>query len=291
MTRLQSNSELVLVGSNAALAPLMFPFSPETRPFSSKSMPTTESSWKRASTLNGSELSRQPQGRFTSTTSRLFDADTGLVTFGIDPTRGQILATYLERPGLVERIRQGGVIGYVIITLGLIGMGRRLTGIAGAFSDSEDVQMVAVSDCVEERLQGYGVKRVQDLYNHRKRSSKGLKAHADFREIIADKSIDAVAIGTPDHWHAIMSIMAARAGKHVYCEKPLTVTIQAALETVKAARKNDIVYQVGSQQRTEFRGYFRKAVECIRNGRVGKVSKIKSGAGGAAVPPCELRLS
>ena len=81
--------------------------------------------------------------------------------------------------------------------------------------------------------------------------------------------------------------MAAETKKDVYCEKPLTVTIRAALETVKAARKHDIVYQVGSQQRTEFGGHFRKAVECIRNGRVGKVSKIKIGVGGAGVP-CDL---
>ena len=81
--------------------------------------------------------------------------------------------------------------------------------------------------------------------------------------------------------------MAAEAKKDVYCEKPLTVTIRAALETVKAARKHDIVYQVGSQQRTEFGGHFRKAVECIRNGRVGKVNKIKIGVGGAGVP-CDL---
>lgn len=170
------------------------------------------------------------------------------------------------------------------ITLGLIGMGRRLTGIAGAFSDSQDVQMVAVSDCVEERLQGYGVKRVQDLYNHRKRSSKGLKAHADFREIISDKSIDAVAIGTPDHWHAIMSILAARAGKHIYCEKPLTRTIAEGRAVVKAARDHKIVFQTGSQQRTEYGGKFRTAVEYVRSGRIGDLKKIYIGVGNPPKP-------
>ncbi len=73
-------------------------------------------------TGNLSELSRQPQPRFVKTTSRLFDATEGTVTFGVDPTRGQILATYLDRPSLVDRIRQGGLIGYVIIGLGVIGL-------------------------------------------------------------------------------------------------------------------------------------------------------------------------
>ena len=68
------------------------------------------------------ELARQPQGRFTNTASKLFDAQEGAVTFGIDPTRGQILATYVDRPGLGERITQGGLVGYVTIALGILGM-------------------------------------------------------------------------------------------------------------------------------------------------------------------------
>lgn len=72
-------------------------------------------------TGNLSELARQPQKRFTKTTDGIFDAD-GTVTFGVDPTRGQILATYLDRPDLVERIRQGGIVGYVIIGLGILGL-------------------------------------------------------------------------------------------------------------------------------------------------------------------------
>ncbi len=73
-------------------------------------------------TGNLSELSRQPQGRFTKTASALAGATSGSVVFGVDPTRGQILATYLDRPSLVERIAQGGLVGYVIIGLGIIGL-------------------------------------------------------------------------------------------------------------------------------------------------------------------------
>ena len=168
------------------------------------------------------------------------------------------------------------------ITLGLIGMGRRLTGIAGAFSESQDVQMVAVSDCVDDRLK-FGAKRVEDLYKQRKRSSKGLEQHADFRAIIEDKSIDAVAIGTPDHWHAIMSVMAANAKKHVYCEKPLTRTVDEGRAVVNAARNNNIVFQTGSQQRTEYGGRFRQAVEYVRSGRIGDLKEVYIGVGGPAV--------
>ncbi|MDX2475383.1 MAG: MotA/TolQ/ExbB proton channel family protein [Candidatus Krumholzibacteria bacterium] len=73
-------------------------------------------------TGNLSELSRQPQGRFTKTAAELVNATSGSVVFGVDPTRGQILATYLDRPSLVERVAQGGLVGYVIIGLGVIGL-------------------------------------------------------------------------------------------------------------------------------------------------------------------------
>jgi len=169
------------------------------------------------------------------------------------------------------------------ITLGLIGMGRRLTGIAGAFADSPEAQIVAVSDCVDARLE-YGLQRVRDLYRQRKRGAEGLKGHRDFREIIADRGIDAVVIGTPDHWHAIISVLAARAGKHIYCEKPLTRTIGEGRAVVREARRSGIVFQTGSQQRTEYGGRFRTAVEYIRSGRIGELKKIYIGVGDPARP-------
>ena len=168
------------------------------------------------------------------------------------------------------------------IQLGFIGLGRQCLGHLGFFLGQKDCRVVSLAEVAKVRLD-HALGRVRGKYG----AEHGCKAAVDFRETIADSRVDAVVIGTPDHWHAIPSIMAAEAKKDVYCEKPLTVTIRAALETLKAARKNKIVYQVGSQQRTEFSGHFRKAVECIRNGRVGKVTKIKIGVGGAAVP-CDL---
>ena len=169
------------------------------------------------------------------------------------------------------------------INLGLIGMGRRLTGVAGSFSDSTDAQIVAVCDCVDARLE-FGAQRVAELYEKRKRSAKGLKQYHDFRELIGNPGIDAVAIGTPDHWHAIQSILAARAKKHVYSEKPLTRTIAEGRAVVQAARENKIVFQTGSQQRTEYGGKFRMAVEYVRSGRIGELKKVYIGVGGPPVP-------
>ena len=168
------------------------------------------------------------------------------------------------------------------INLGFIGIGKQSGGHLGFFLGQKDCRVLGLAEVAKVR-RDHALNRVNKKYG----ADNGCKAHNDFREVLTDKRIDAVVIGTPDHWHAIPSIMAAEAKKDVYCEKPLTVTIHAALETLKAARKNDVVYQVGSQQRTEFGGHFRKAVECIRNGRVGNVSKIKIGVGGPGVP-CDL---
>ena len=168
------------------------------------------------------------------------------------------------------------------IQLGFIGLGKQSGGHLGFFLGQKDCRVVTLAEVAKVRLEHHH-RRVVQRYG----AEHGCKATQDFRETIADQRVDAVVIGTPDHWHAIPSILAAQGKKDVYCEKPLTVTIRAALETLKAARKNKIVYQVGSQQRTEFGGHFRRAVECIRNGRVGKVRKIKIGVGGAAVL-CDL---
>lgn len=93
-----------------------------------------------------SELARQPQGRFTRTTGRLLDTGSGLVTFGVDPTRGQILATYLDRPSLRERVAQGGLVGYVIIALGVIGLLMSLERLASLGLASRKVTAQLKSD-------------------------------------------------------------------------------------------------------------------------------------------------
>ncbi len=168
------------------------------------------------------------------------------------------------------------------INLGFIGVGIMSRGHLNFFLAQEDCRVVGIAEVAKVR-RDHSMGMVQERYG----SNHGCKAYDDFRDLLGDKSIDAVVIGTPDHWHAMSAIMAADSKKDIYCEKPLTVTVRAALETVKAARRNNIVFQVGSQQRTEFGGHFRRAVECVRNGRIGKVNKVKIGVGAPAVA-CDL---
>lgn len=97
--------------------------------------------------------------------------------------------------------------------------------------------------------------------------------HPDYRRLLDDERIDVILIGTPDHWHAKMLIDAVKAGKDVYCEKPLTLTIDEGKEIRKAVRETGRIVQVGSWHRSDHR--FRLAVEMVRQGRIGKLEKVE----------------
>ena len=150
---------------------------------------------------------------------------------------------------------------------GAIGCGGQGTGIAQRAREFGDI--VAVCDVD----QGHAEAARQRL------AGGNAEVFADYRRLLDRKDIDAVTIGTPDHWHTRIAIAALQAGKHVYCEKPLTLTIDEGkllCQTVKATGK---VFQVGTQQRSE--GPFAQAVAVARDGRIGAVKKMIVAIGGA----------
>lgn len=165
------------------------------------------------------------------------------------------------------------------ITLGFIGMGKQNSGLLNGFIHNNGAQVVAVCE-VDTTRREHAKKTVEDYYAKQtnKGSFKGCEAYKDFRELLARSDIDGVVIATPDHWHAIQVVAAANAGKDIYCEKPLSLTIGEARAMVNAVRRNNRILQTGSMQRSSKE--FRKACELVRNGRLGKIKTVRIGIGG-----------
>jgi len=174
------------------------------------------------------------------------------------------------------------------ITMGFIGPGKQGLGHVRRFLRQSEVQVVAVCD-VDTSRREFARKTVEETYAKDKDrpNFKGCAAYKDFRELLARDDINAVLIATPDHWHAIPVILAAQAKKDIYCEKPLSLTIREAREMVKAVRKHNVIFQTGSQQRSEYGGRFRLACELVRSGRIGKVLTVHVGVGGPS-RDCDL---
>jgi len=169
------------------------------------------------------------------------------------------------------------------IHVGFIGLGNQSTIDLPAFLGHADVQVLAVCD-VNTGSDGYlpgqfrGRKPGQDQVNahYAQQTSsgryKGCDAYVDFREVLARKDIDAVALVVPDHWHGLMTVMACRAGKDIYCEKPLSLTVRQGQAMVKAVRQHQRILQTGSHFRS---GPLRRfACELVRNGRIGQLKRI-----------------
>ena len=169
------------------------------------------------------------------------------------------------------------------LTMGFIGMGTQSRGLLGAFL-GQDTQVLAVCD-VDTTRRNDAKKRVDEFYAAKKDKAGQCAAVNDFREIINRKDIDAVCIATPDHWHTPIILAALRAGKDVYCEKPLTHNIHEAIEVIKAVDANHRVLQTGSMQRSSKE--FRVACELVQNGAIGKIQRVECSFGGPGVP-CTL---
>ncbi len=156
------------------------------------------------------------------------------------------------------------------LQLGLIGCGGRGTSDAKAALARSGVELLAVCDVDETHVE----RALKTLAPGKERE---VGRYRDFRELLDRDDIDIVVIGTPDHWHTIPALYAVKRGKDVYCEKPLTLTIDEGKALVKAVRKYERTLQVGSQQRSDDR--FRLACELVRNGRLGKVAKVETWIG------------
>lgn len=157
------------------------------------------------------------------------------------------------------------------LRMGCIGIGSPQSRCLAIYGEAKNqrkhpTRFVAACDVDNNHL-GRGVTIMQ---NH---GFKEVTAFHDFRDLNSRKDIDAVLIATPDHWHAQIAIDAMKKGKDVYCEKPLTLTIEEAVAMIEVAKKTGRVLATGSQQRSDPR--FRLACELIRNGRVGKVEVVE----------------
>ncbi|HPC93989.1 MAG TPA: Gfo/Idh/MocA family oxidoreductase [Sedimentisphaerales bacterium] len=172
------------------------------------------------------------------------------------------------------------------ITLGFIGCGKQSQHLTRSFLNSPGTHVVAVCDVDKLKL-ARNKKIVEDHYaNASGASYKGCDTYGDFRDLLARGDIDAVVISTPDHWHAINVIESCRAGKEIYCEKPLSQTVAEARAMVNAVREYDRVFQTGSMQRSDW--HFRLGCELVRNGYIGQLQHITVGIGG---PPEDRPLA
>ena len=176
----------------------------------------------------------------------------------------EILAAQDERESVAKTARRRGANDQIVMAA--IGVGGQGTGDMKWAKGKPGVKFVAVCDVDVDRR-----KKAAHVVG------KDCREYGDFRELLAKEKLDAVTIGTVDHWHALTAIAAMKHGCDVYCEKPMSLTIDEGKAMVKAARKHDRVFQTGSQQRSDAR--YRLACELVRNGRIGKVHTVEARIG------------
>ncbi len=168
------------------------------------------------------------------------------------------------------------------VRIGCIGVGYRGVQVLNAFLTHKDAEIVALCDVYEPYLNG----QFDKIHPHFKELTYRVPSklpdfggpverHKDFRRILDKKDIDAVIIATPDHWHAVQTIMACDAGKDVYIEKPLSLTVREGRRMVQAARRNNRVVQVGTQRRSS--KLYAQLAELVQSGAIGKVTVARAG--------------
>lgn len=163
-------------------------------------------------------------------------------------------------------------------TLGVIGCGGRGTGDMNDFLGFKEVEVIATCDPVRAHRE-----RARDMV-HSRSGKKDCKDYNDFREVLARDDIDAVLIGTPDHWHAIITIEACKKGKDVFCEKPESLTIRGGRAMVDAVKKHERVFSGGSQR---VLGDYGDWPRLVRGGALGEVKEVYIDCGGPS-GDCDL---
>jgi len=193
------------------------------------------------------------------------------------------LGVAVAMPTIVPSTAFGAAAPSNRITMGMIGMGGQMGGHFRTMLGRSDVQVLAVCD-VDHRKRENAKVQTESTYAQATASGtyKGCDACLEYEQICERPDIDALVICTPDHWHAAISLAAIKTGKDVYCEKPMTLTIHEGRLVSNACKQYGTIYQVGSQQRSEWA--FRTAAEIVRNGWIGKVKTCYASLGRFAPP-------
>jgi predicted dehydrogenase len=154
------------------------------------------------------------------------------------------------------------------LNVGLIGCGGMGRANLRFFLNNPEVRLSALCDIDKNRI-GEAEKDVSDARKRQDRDVEKYTTHEDFRAVLDNKEIDAIICGTPDHWHALVTVLACQSGKDVYCEKPISHNVVEGRAMVNAVKRYKRVCQIGTQQRSG--DHFRKAIELVQGGALGRV--------------------
>lgn len=171
------------------------------------------------------------------------------------------------------------------INLGYIGVGKQSLGLLKSINRCPETIVLAASDVDQKKLARFRSEAEKANSQKLEGGSQTVDTYENYRELLERKDIDAVVIVSPDHWHAMMAVDAAKAGKDIYCEKPMALTVAEGRAMVSATRKYNRVFQTGNMQRS-WRN-FRHACEMVYNGYIGEVKEVNVSVGDP-VMACEL---
>jgi predicted dehydrogenase len=199
-----------------------------------------------------------------------------MVKSGISRRKFIKSAAVLSVFSIVPRYVLGGK-GYLapsdMIGLGFIGTGKQSAGLMRNFLTTGETRVLAACDVYPLKVQNF-VDQLNKFSTEKDLKLKTeCKTYVDFMELLERDDIDAVVIATPDHWHGVISVKAAKKKKDIYCEKPLSLTVKEGRAMAKAVKKYKRVFQTGSMQRSW--PEFRQTAELIRNGYLGEIKEIK----------------